>query len=153
MKRQGLFFFSKLFGGGQSGSETKTITTKPVLSKEVITTTASQANVLQKKMKEKSLTHGETVTASIYPVRLEAGYEKIAMFFCPVQTIEISETITPGDGQDIPPTVIVEGLKVPADFKPGMYLLKNVKLSSNGTMQVIATEKTAWERVLENAPV
>lgn len=149
MKRQGLFF-SGLFGSEKSGSEKK-ISTPPQEApvkpqREVIITLASQPNVLQKRMQEKQLTHGETVTASFSPVRLEYGQAKMAIFFCPMNTLEIAETITPGDGREIPPNVVVEGLTVPIDLEPGMYSLKNVKLSSNGAMQVIATSKTTWEK-------
>ena len=42
--------------------------------------------------------------------------------------------------------VKVEGLSVPANYKPGFYTLKNVTLTSNGTMQVKATNETVWER-------
>ena len=153
MKRQGPFFFSSLFGFEKASPNLKT---KPVEERsplEVITTSASQPNVLQRRMQEKKLTHGETVMASFSPVRLEVGHQKMALFFCPMQSLEISETYTPGDGQEIPPYVKVEGLKVPADFKAGMYSLKNVKLTSNGTMQITATEKTTWEKILEQSPV
>jgi hypothetical protein len=96
-------------------------------------------------MKEKKLTHGETVTASISPVRLEATFGKMALYFCPMERLEVSETITPGDGGDIPFNVTVEGLTLPPTSKSGLYTLKNIKLSSNGSMQVIATSETVWE--------
>ena len=155
MKRQGLFFFANLFGGSKSSPETIVKVNPPTreMPREVIATAASQPNVLQRRMQEKKLTHGETVTASMSPVRLEIGHEKMALFFCPMHALEITETHTPGDGREIPATVVVNGLKVPADFKPGMYSLKNVKLSSNGTMQVIATEKTIWEKIVDHPTV
>ncbi|HEU5291922.1 MAG TPA: hypothetical protein VFU05_14830 [Cyclobacteriaceae bacterium] len=151
MKRQGLFFFATLFGGAKPGSEKKIKSAQPQreFPREVIITAASQPNVLQRRMQEKKLTHGETIMASMSPVRLEVGDEKMALFFCPMNSLEIIETIAPGDGTELPGTVVVSGLQVPADFKPGMYSLKNVKLSSNGTMQVIATEKTTWEKFVE----
>jgi len=96
-------------------------------------------------MKEQQLTHGETVTASLSPVRLESASGKMYVYFCPMQTLEIIEKITPGDGGNIPCDVLVEGLHVPVGQKSWLYTLKNVKLSSNGTMQVIADEKTSWE--------
>ena len=137
MKREG-HIFANLFNSKGSSE-------KPETSREVITTASAQPHVLREKMKEKKLTHGETVTASISPVRLEATWGKMALYFCPVQTLEVLETITPGDGGDIPGSVAVEGLTSPSGNKSGLYTLKNVKLSSNGTMQVIATEKTTWE--------
>ncbi len=98
-------------------------------------------------MKAEKLTHGETVTANISPVRLENSFGRMILYFCPMQTIEILEKITDGDGNHLPSEAIVEGMTVPDNCKPGLYTLKNVKLSSNGTMQVIATEKTMWESV------
>lgn len=141
MKREDGNLFANFFGGRsmeKAGTSSST---------EVLTTSSAQPHVLQEKMKEKQLSHGETVTASISPVRLEAALGKMYLYFCPMQTLEILETITPGDGGDIPPRVVVEGLTVPAGYKPGLYTLKNVKLSSNGTMQVIANANTTWEVV------
>jgi hypothetical protein len=140
MKREGFSLFANLYGAKGSTEKTETST-----SSEVITTSSAQPHVLREKMREKKLTHGETVTASISPVRLESASGKMALYFCPMQTLEVLETITPGDGGDIPSNVVVEGLTVPAGHKPGLYTLKNVKLSSNGAMQVIADAKTTWE--------
>jgi hypothetical protein len=122
-------FFSSLFG--EKGGSPKV---QPS-SMDVITTAAAQPHVLREKMKEKKLTHGETVTASVSPVRLEIAREKVAMYFCPMKTL------------DIPVQVNVEGLKVPSDIQPGLYSLKNIQLSSNGVMQVTATNKTTWEKI------
>jgi len=142
MKTEGVHLFANLFGAKGSIEKSETST-----SREVITTSSAQPHVLREKMREQKLTHGETVKASISPVRLEAAFGKMYLYFCPVQTLEVLETITPGDGGDVPPKVVVEGLTVPAEFKPGLYTLKNVKLSSNGAMQVIADAKTTWEIV------
>lgn len=142
MKTEGVHFFANLFSskGNVEKEETSTLT-------EVLTTSSAQPHVLREKMREKKLTHGETVTASISPVRLEAALGKMYLYFCPMQTIEVHQTITPGDGGDIPANVVVEGLTVPSGNKPGLYTLKNVKLSSNGAMQVIADATTTWETV------
>lgn len=139
MKREDGSFFANFFGG-RSVEKTETAT-----ATEVLTTSSAQPHVLREKMKEKQMTHGETVTASMSPVRLESALGSMYLYFCPMQTLEILETITPGDGGEIPARVMVEGLSVPPGQKPGLYTLKNVKLSSNGTMQVIADEKTVWE--------
>jgi hypothetical protein len=138
MKRLGHHIFANFFSSKGSIEKVET-------SKEVFTTSAAQPHVLQEKMKEKKLTHGETVTATISPVRLETVWGKMALYFCPMQTIDIAETITPGDGGDIPLDVVVEGLTVPRGHKSGLYTMKNVKLSSNGTIQVIATAETTFE--------
>jgi len=138
MKRLGHHIFANLFGSKGSIEKVET-------SKEVFTTYAGQPHVLQEKMQEKKLSHGETVTATISPVRLETAWGKMALYFCPMQTLDIAETITPGDGGEIPLNVVVEGLTVPRECKSGLYTMKNVKLSSNGTIQVIATNETTWE--------
>jgi len=138
MKRLGHQFFANLFGSKASIEKMET-------SKEVFTTYAGQPHVLQEKMQEKKLTHGETVTATISPVRLETAWGKMALYFCPMQTLDIAETIAPGDGGDIPSSVVVEGLTVPPGHKSGLYTMKNVKLSSNGAIQVIATAETIFE--------
>jgi hypothetical protein len=140
MKREGHNIFANLFGS--KGNIEKAETSA---SKEVFTTSSAQPHVLREKMKEKKLTHGETVTASISPVRLEATFGRMALYFCPVQTLEVLDTITSGDGGDIPHNATVEGLTVPPGHKSGLYTLKNVRLTSNGTMQVTATAETAWE--------
>lgn len=138
MKRDGLHILANLFSSKGSIEKAET-------SGEIFTTASAQPHVLREKMKEKELTHGETVRASISPVRLEAFSGKMALYFCPMQTLDIIETITPGDGGDIPFSVMVEGLALPPTHESGLYTLKNVKLSSNGTIQVIATEETVWE--------
>jgi len=112
---------------------------------EVYTSVLSQPHVLQGKMKEKKLTHGETVVATLSPVRLEAALGKMALYFCPMRKLDITETMTAGDGGEIPGEVVVEGLMSPAGCEPGLYTLKNVKLTSNGAIQVKTTEATSWE--------
>lgn len=139
MKREQTSFFSNLFGAKGQSFEVGQPT-------PVITTSYSQPHVLQQRMKEEKLTHGETVMANISPVRLETSYGKMIMYFCPMKSLEVLQTINNGDGGSIPSQVKVEGLTVPAELKSGMYKLKNVTLSSNGTMQVKATESTIWER-------
>jgi hypothetical protein len=141
MKKQTSQFFANLFSGAK-GQPSESVKTTPV-----VITSYSQPHVLQQRMKEEKLTHGETVTVNISPVRLENAYGKMVMYFCPMQTIEILKHTTPGDGGNIPIQATVDGLSVPGAQKPGLYTLKNVQLSSNGTIQVTATAKTAWEVV------
>jgi hypothetical protein len=140
MKSEGFSFFAGLFSPKSSEEKAGT-------SSDVYITSSSQPYVLREKMKEAKLTHGETVMADITPVRLEATHGKMAMYFCPVKTIAVSETIAPGDGGVIPTDATVYGLTVPPEFKSGLYTLKNVELTSNGVMQVKATAKTTWELV------
>jgi hypothetical protein len=138
MKRENTSFFASLFRPKQAA---------PVEEKasSVIITAYSQPHVLQQRMKEEHLSHGETVTANLSPVRLEYDHGRMVLYFCPMKSIEILETIAEGDGGSIPPMAKIEGLSVPGNLKSGFYKLRNVKLTSNGTMQVIATEKTEWE--------
>ncbi|WP_345156370.1 hypothetical protein [Pontibacter saemangeumensis] len=131
-------FFRNLFGIKEQPSGARE-------SKQVIITSSSQPEVLQKRMQEEKLSHGETVTANLSPVRLEKSRGKVVMYFCPMKTIEVLETVAAGDGGSIPGEVKVEGLTTPANLREGIYKLKNVTLTSNGTMQVKATDKTTWE--------
>jgi hypothetical protein len=132
-------FWGKLFG-----------TRKPAdiaspAPRQIMITAYSQPHVLQQRMKDERLTHGETVMANLSPVRLEVENGRMVLYFCPMRTIEILETVSDGDGGAIPGLVKVDGLVGPDSGKPGFYSLKNVTLTSNGTMQVKATEQTQWE--------
>lgn len=140
MKSEGVHLFANLFGAKGNVEKQET-------SSEVITTSSAQPHVLREKMREKQLTHGQTVKANLSQVRLEAAFGKMHLYFCPMQNLEVVERISPGDGGDIPPEVVVEGLTIPTGYKSGLYTLKNVKLSSNGTIQVIANAETTFESV------
>jgi hypothetical protein len=142
MMKNGMSLFANLFSTKGNVENAQTFT-------EVIATSSAQPHVLREKMKDQQLSHGETVTANLSPVRLESASGKMYLYFCPMQTLEVLEKITPGDGRDIPCDVLVEGLNVPVGQKSGLYTLRNVKLSSNGKMQVIAGKKTGWEIMVD----
>jgi hypothetical protein len=143
MKREGLHFFNNLFGnGGGRKAESEAD------EKEIIVTSYSQPHVLQEKMKEEKMTHGEVVMANISPVRLEGARHQMILYFCPMEKLDVVAKIKSGDGNDIPREATVEGLTVPQDLKPGLYTLKNVRITSNGTMQVSATAETQWQKVV-----
>ena len=134
--------FESLFGEGKSAG-----TPDETKSTPVGITAYSQPHVLQRKMKEEKMTHGQMVTANLSPVRLELHYGQMVMYFCPMNTIEILDILNNGDGGNLPTEVKVDDLSIPVGFESGLYMLKNVTLSSNGTMQVSATSKTTWEPV------
>jgi hypothetical protein len=138
MKQEQKSFFANLFGSkGRSAEKTQPI--------QVTVTAYSQPHVLQQRMRDEKLTHGEVVTANLSPVRLENSLGRMVLYFCPLRTIEVLSTTADGDGGEIPNEAIVEGLKVSKNFTPGLYTLKNVQLSSNGSIQVVATKETTWE--------
>jgi len=140
------FFWGGLFSAKAKGTPSeKLVSGAPI---EVFATSAAQPHVLQGKMREKQMTHGQTVKATLSPVRLEAAYNKMAMYFCPMKTLDICETMTEGDGGEIPAEVMIEGLSVPSGHEPGLYTLKNVRLTSNGSIQVKTTKETTWEKVV-----
>lgn len=139
MKKETTSLFGNFFGVKNKRAELERST-------PVVITSYSQPNVLQQRMKEEKLSHGETVTANLSPVRIENAYGKMVMYFCPMKTIEVLKTVTDGDGGNIPAEAKVEGLTIPDNFKAGFYNLKNVTLTSNGTMQVKATSETIWEK-------
>lgn len=140
MKMQQFPFFASQVAanGGAVKEETTPLSKVTVIS-------SSQPYVLQRKMQEQKMTHGETVTADISPVRVDSVEGAAVMYFCPVKELTIIETVCEGDGGEIPMQVTVEGLNIPDGFEPGLYTLRNIKLSSNGAMQVIATAETQWE--------
>ena len=131
--------FENFFGGGKAydASEGQKLSS-------VTVTSYSQPNVLRQKMREEKMSHGQTVKANLSPVRLEMDLGQVVMYFCPMKSIEILELVNGGDGATIPTQAKVEDLSVPADFIPGHYDLKNIILTSNGTIQVIGTRETAW---------
>ena len=138
MKNEQRSFFGNLFGAkGRSSERGQSV--------PVSITSYSQPHVLQQRMREEKLTHGETVMAHLSPVRLENNFGNMVMYFCPLKTIEVLSTSVTGDGGEIPRQVVVEGLKVNKNLTPGLYTLKNVQLSSNGSMQVTANKETRWE--------
>lgn len=132
--------FETLFGGGKIYEPSVQPQSTPVTISSF-----SQPHVLQQKMKEEKMSHGGTVTANLSPVRLEMDHGRVVMYFCPMKAIQVLKIVATGDGGDLPVQAKVEGLSIPASFKSGFYNLKNVVLSSNGTMQVKATDETAWE--------
>lgn len=138
MKRES--FFGSFFRAPGTPAEPKGDT-------PVIVTAHSQPDVLQQRMREEKLLHGKTVTANLSPVRLENAYGRMVLYFCPMRQIEVLTTLNEGDGGALPAEAIVEGLTVPGATVPGYYALKNVTLTSNGTLQVKATTKTVWELV------
>jgi hypothetical protein len=140
MKNEGLGLFANFFSS-KGNVETEQTSTG------VTATSSAQPHVLREKMKEQQLTHGATVKANLSPVRLEYALGNAYLYFCPMNSVEVLEKITAGDGGEIPADVTVEGLTVPTEHRSGLYILKNVTLSSNGTMQVRATENTTWEKV------
>jgi hypothetical protein len=116
-------------------------------SSPVTITSFSQPHVLQTRMKEEKLSHGGTVKANLSPVRLDMDHGAVVMYFCPMKTIEVLNVLAEGDGNNIPIQAKVEGLRVPAGLRSGFYDLKNIELTSNGTILVKATEATSWEFV------
>jgi hypothetical protein len=138
MKREHASLFSNIMGIKNKPTEKST---------PVVITSYSQPHVLQHRMKEEKLTHGERVTANISPVRLESNFGKMVMYFCPLQSISIINRIEAGDGGSLPPEALIDGLSVPSNLGPGLYQLNNVELYSNGTMQVNATADTCFEAV------
>jgi hypothetical protein len=138
MKKESRSFFANVFGAKGKTPQQET---------SVIITSYSQPHVLRQKMEEEQMTHGETVTANISPVRLERSVTKAILYFCPMKKIEVLNTIAAGDGGQLPSEATIDGLSIPKDYKPGFYRIRNVEITSNGTMQVKATSRTSWEKI------
>jgi hypothetical protein len=139
MKKENMSFFANVFGAKGKSTEQKT---------SVKITSYSQPHVLRQRMQDEQMTHGQTVTAHLSPVRLEKSlYNEAVLYFCPLEKIEVLNTMSGGDGGSLPSEATVEGFSMPAEYKPGLYKLCNVKVTSNGTMQVMATSETKWEKL------
>jgi len=132
--------FGDFFGGGKAYDPSSQSQSSPVTI-----TSFSQPHVLQTRMKEEKLSHGGTVKANLSPVRLEMNHGSVIMYFCPMKSLQVLEIVAEGDGGNIPVQAKIEGLSVPVGYKPGLYELENIELTSNGTIQVKATEKTTWK--------
>jgi hypothetical protein len=139
MKKENGSFFGNIFGAKGKA---------PAPTSEVRITASSQPHVLRQRMQEEQLTHGETVTANLSPVRLERMYsDEPVLYFCPMKKLEIVQVVASGDGGSLPTQATLEGFAVPQELEPGLYRLCNVTLTSNGTMQVKATGQTTWEKI------
>jgi hypothetical protein len=134
--------FEDLFTGGKMYEPA----TQPQ-SSPVTLTSFSQPHVLQSRMKEEQLSHGGTVKANLSPVRVDMDHGAVVMYFCPMQSLQVLEVISAGDGGNIPGEVKVEGLNIPAASRSGLYELQNVEVTSNGSIQVKQTENTKWEYI------
>lgn len=141
MKKKTTSLFAKLGLTGAKGAG-KVAAEEP--STPVMITSYSQPHVLQQRMKEEGLTHGDRVIANLSPVRLESNFGRMIMYFCPMASVEVTKKIAAGDGGSLPPEAILENMKTPETLKPGLYTVKNVELFSNGTMRVIAGPKTEF---------
>jgi len=109
---------------------------------------SSQPNVLKDRMQRANMTHDETILADIPNVRIRSEVGIPVMYFCDSRDIVVKERISKGDGGAIPNDLVLEKINMPKGFmKDGWYTLKNVKIHSNGTMQVIATAATKFELV------
>ena len=140
MKKENGSFFGNIFG-----AKGRSLAPQPT---SVILTNSSQPHVLKQRMQDEQMTHGETVTANISPVRLEKSFaDEAVLYFCPMKKIEVLKIIAAGDGGSLPQEATLEGFAVPQDYKSGLYRICNVQLTSNGTMQVKATSETTWERI------
>jgi len=137
MKKEHTSLFANLFGRQKKAEAPKTT--------PVVITSYSQPHVLQQRMHENKLKHGDRVTATLSPIRLESNFGKMVMYFCPMVDMDITNKLEAGDGAPLPAEATIYDFNVPADFKPGLYTLKNAQLFSNGTLQIIAKEDTELE--------
>lgn len=104
----------------------------------------SQFNVLEARMKEQGLTHGETVRADVSNVRIgsnpfgDSG-ERDTLFFCDMGSIDIRKIVKAGDGGELPEKAFVKGLIVESE---GYYDLQDVVIRSNGVNTIEVDENS-----------
>ncbi len=116
---------------------------------KVLVTANSQPEVLQAQMQKGKLSHGQTVIATLPHVRLAKNQPGVSaqIFFCNMKDIQVTKALKAGDGREIPEAVTLpQGLKVPY-AGDGFYNLENVRLTSNGSIQITATADTKWQKV------
>lgn len=114
---------------------------------------SSQDHALRYRMQvctREGLTHDQTVIADIGPIRLnsiEYAGGKSVMRFCPVEFIHVKKVIQNGDGGELPKQAVLKGFKsIPKSLQGELVVLRDVKLHSNGQIQVIATKDTVFEK-------
>lgn len=99
----------------------------------------SQAEQLEQAMAFAGMRHGDEAVVTIRNVRVEPApgdfNREGRLFFCDIESLRSVTRLATGDGEMLP-----KGAELVGDFHfpaPGHYNLHNVKLSSNGTLQVI----------------
>lgn len=142
MKKEHLSIRERFFGRKQS--------IEPEKSTPVVITSYSQPHVLQQRMNEANLKHGDRAMATLSPVRLESNFGKMVIYFCPMVNLDVSLIKETGDGGVLPAEATIYDVNVPGTFKPGLYTLKNAEIFSNGTLQVIAKEDTVFEPFVDS---
>ncbi len=102
----------------------------------------SQPDMLKYRMSNEEMTHGQTVRADLQNIRVgqpaEKGIPVAAVFFCD-SDLKVLKTLEEGDGNSLPDKVTVNNLKV---NMPGHYDLKNVLITSNGSINVTVDKET-----------
>ncbi|MDP3975016.1 MAG: hypothetical protein Q8P88_01880 [Candidatus Jorgensenbacteria bacterium] len=98
-----------------------------------------QPEMLRKAMSLEAMRHGDEALATIRNVRVDpapgAFAAKGMLYFCDIERLRIEHPLMRGDGKPLPDEVeLVGDFRVP---EPGYYNLRNVKISSNGRLQVI----------------
>lgn len=113
---------------------------------------SGQPAVLAIRMEDANMSHDQAVIADIPNVRVRKEGRSVAnIYFCSIRPINVKEVINAGDGKSIPTEAKLSGIKISKELleknRDAYYNLKNVKLYSNGTIQVIATSETTFEKV------
>ncbi|MBI4420047.1 MAG: hypothetical protein HY560_04410 [Gemmatimonadetes bacterium] len=95
----------------------------------------SQTERLRESLAASAITHGQAVRADLSYVEVSRKvYPRELVFFCRMRGLRINETIVPGDGDPLPPAVVVRGLAVDTE---GFYNIRNALIISNGRIEVI----------------
>jgi hypothetical protein len=140
------------FASSVLGNKKEIPSVVPMQGEDAFTSCHSQPHMLRSHMGGHHMTHAETVTATLERVRVEPDIkmngERVAhVYFCPLQAVKITKRLKKGDGKAIPADVTLKGIAMPKNFGAGYYNLKNIVLTSNGTIQICATADTEWELV------
>jgi hypothetical protein len=112
-------------------------------SQSLVLTSSSQLYALRRRMEESGITHGQSVLANINYVYISNG--KISFWNMPA--LEILEHITPGDGGRIAQQVILRGPFRVRENIHGYFNIKNVCISSHGTINLTPKKNTSIKMV------
>lgn len=128
-------------------------TVKPLIIGEY-----SQPYVLAQRMRNADLKHGQVALVDLMNVRIrthahmkKGGVEfRPHLYFCALGAISPYSVVGEGDYQPLPEGVELVGFDFDCrENVDSQFHLRNVKLYSNGHIQVIKTEETVMQRVPE----
>ncbi len=118
---------------------------------EARVTSQSQLFRLRERMEEANVSHQQELRADLPNVRVTAiaGTGDAQVLFCNLGPIRVRDVVSSGDNGPLPTWVAVHGLEVPM---AGTYDICNVRLSSNGDIELAVDDRTYIVPAVAPAP-